>query len=103
MGKYHPTKRYATLTSPEAIRMLRELQGMSQMDLARASNIPQPGISALEKGKERLGVERAESLARALGVHPAVLLYPDLGSTGAEPAKVEARKPRARKRHARAS
>jgi transcriptional regulator with XRE-family HTH domain len=103
MSKYYPTKRYATVTPGEAIRMLRMLQEMSQVDLARATGIPQPGISALESGKEKLGVERAETLAQALKVHPVVLLYPNFGSESAQPAKVRTHKEARAKRHKRAS
>ena len=64
------------LTPGAATRIARELQEMSQAELARMSGIPQPTISAIEKGRVRLGADRAEKLARALRVHPAVLLFP---------------------------
>jgi transcriptional regulator with XRE-family HTH domain len=50
---------------------------MTQADLAQASEIPQPTISSIESGRVTLGAERAEKLARALKVHPAVLLRPN--------------------------
>lgn len=58
------------------MRILRELQGMSQNDLAEASGIPQSTISAIERERINLGVERAKQLARALRCHPAVLVFP---------------------------
>jgi transcriptional regulator with XRE-family HTH domain len=49
---------------------------MSQNDLAAASGIPQSTISAIERDRINLGVERAKLLARALKCHPAVLVFP---------------------------
>lgn len=61
----------------EALKMLRELQGLSQSDLANLTGITQSNISAIENGARQLGRERAIVLAKALRVHPAVLLFPD--------------------------
>ena len=60
----------------ESVRIIRELQEMSQNDLAKATSIPQSTISAIENDKVQLGVERAKLLARALKCHPAVLVFP---------------------------
>ena len=65
------------LTPGNAVRVIRELQGMTQDDLASASGIAQATISSIEHGRVKLGAERAERLARALKVHPAVLLWPN--------------------------
>ena len=70
-------KVHQSLTPGEALRMIRELQGLSQNELAKLSGIPQSNISALENGSRQLGRERAITLAKALHVHPAVLLFPD--------------------------
>jgi transcriptional regulator with XRE-family HTH domain len=59
------------------VRIARELQEMTQADLATASGIAQPTISSIESGRATLGAERAEKLARALKVHPSVLLWPN--------------------------
>jgi hypothetical protein len=40
------------------------------------TGIPQSTISAIERDRVKLGVERAKVLARALKVHPAVLVFP---------------------------
>ena len=63
------------------LRTLRELQGLSQQALAEMSGISQSNVSALESGARMMGRERALALARALRVHPAVLLFPgfDIG------------------------
>lgn len=65
------------LSPGDSLRIARELQEMTQGELAAASGIPQGTISSLEKGRVTLGAERAEKLARALDVHPAVLLWPN--------------------------
>jgi transcriptional regulator with XRE-family HTH domain len=58
------------------VRIARELQEMTQNDLAAATHIPQAAISAIERGRIALGDVRAEKFARALKIHPAVLLWP---------------------------
>lgn len=73
-GTFVPVKA-SKHTPGEALRIARELQEMSQNDLAVRAHIPQSTISAIEAGRINLGVERAKSLARALKVHPAVLLF----------------------------
>ncbi|HFD32094.1 MAG TPA: XRE family transcriptional regulator, partial [Gammaproteobacteria bacterium] len=57
-------------------RILRELQELSQNELANLTGIPQSTISAIENNRVQLGVERAKVLARALNCHPAVLVFP---------------------------
>ena len=58
------------------MRIVRELQGLSQNDLMRRTWIPQASLSAIENNRVRLGVERAKVLARALKCHPGVLVFP---------------------------
>ena len=60
----------------ESVRIVRELQGLSQNQLAEMTGIPQATISAIENDRVRLGVERAKVLARVLKCHPAVLVFP---------------------------
>jgi transcriptional regulator with XRE-family HTH domain len=64
------------LTPGQMLRTLRELQEMSQADLANTSGVSQPAISAIESGAA-IGRDRAVKLATALRVHPAVLMFPD--------------------------
>lgn len=68
---------HTSVTPGEAIRIVREMQGLSQNDLAKLTGISQSNLSALENGSRQLGRERAIILAKALRVHPAVLLFPD--------------------------
>ena len=66
-----------SVTPGEMLRTLRELQEMSQSELAVQTGLSQSNISALETGARNIGRERALVLAKALRVHPAVLLFPD--------------------------
>src|SRR5260370_33950704 len=76
-AEYIPARVRVSLTPGDSVRIARELQEMTQAELAEASGIPQPTISSIESGRVTLGAERAEKLARALKVHPAVLLWPN--------------------------
>lgn len=60
----------------ESVRILRELQELSQVQLSRRTGIPQSTISAIENDRVKLGVERSKVIARALRCHPAVLVFP---------------------------
>jgi transcriptional regulator with XRE-family HTH domain len=60
----------------ESVRIMRELQELSQNQLAELTGMPQSTISAIERDRVKLGVERAKVLARALRCHPAVLVFP---------------------------
>ena len=73
-------KPHATLTTGEVIRMLRELKGWTQNELARRSGISATNISLLENDKVEIGKKRVEQLARALGVHPAIIMFPEYES-----------------------
>lgn len=75
--EFTKAKIHVAVTPGEAIKMIRELQGISQNDLAAITSITQSNISALENGSRQLGRDRAITLAKALQVHPAVLLFPD--------------------------
>ena len=70
-------KVHTAISPGEALKILRELQGLSQNDLSRLTGINQSNISAIENGTRQLGRERTLVLAKSLHVHPAVLLFPD--------------------------
>ena len=76
MSQFRPAKRRVAVSVGESVRIIRELQELSQNQLARLTRIPQATISAIENDRVRLGVERAKVLARALKCHPAVLVFP---------------------------
>lgn len=81
MNEYRPARKRVDVSVGESVRIVRELQGMSQNELARQSNIPQSTISAIENDRINLGVERAKKLARVLRCHPAVLVFPGWEAT----------------------
>jgi len=70
-------KSHATLSTGEVIRMLRELKGWTQGELARHSGISVTNISLLENEKVEIGKKRAEQLAKAFNVHPAIIMFPE--------------------------
>ena len=76
MTEFKRAKRTVSVSVGESVRLIRELQELSQTDLAVLTGIPQSTISAIENERVNLGVERAKVLARALRVHPAVLVFP---------------------------
>ncbi|MGD8843075.1 MAG: helix-turn-helix transcriptional regulator [Gammaproteobacteria bacterium] len=76
MKDYRRAKKSIDVSVGESVRIIRELQGLSQNELADLTGIPQSTISAIENDRVQLGVERAKVLARALQCHPAVLVFP---------------------------
>lgn len=76
MKNYTVAKKQIDVSVGESIRIIRELQEISQNELSKATGIPQSTISAIENDRVNLGVERAKQLARALKCHPAVLVFP---------------------------
>ncbi len=76
MKTFRPAKKRIDVSVGESVRIIRDLQGYSQNELARLTGIPQATLSAMENDRVRLGVERAKILARALKCHPAVLVFP---------------------------
>jgi transcriptional regulator with XRE-family HTH domain len=76
MSNYRKSTKRVDVSPGDSVRILRELQEMSQNDLATATGIPQSTISAIENDRVRLGVDRAKVLAKALRCHPAVLVFP---------------------------
>ena len=75
MADFRPAKRRLKVSVGESVRIVRQLQGLSQNQLAERTGIPQATLSAIENDRVRLGVERAKVLARALKCHPAVLVF----------------------------
>jgi len=76
VSQYRTARRRVALSVGESVRIVRELQELSQNQLAALTGIPQTTISAIENDRVDLGVERAKVLARALKCHPAVLVFP---------------------------
>lgn len=76
MRNYIPARKRVDVTPGESLRIIRELQGLSQNQLSGLCGIPQSTISSIESGRVNLGVERAKTLAVALHCHPAALVFP---------------------------
>jgi transcriptional regulator with XRE-family HTH domain len=76
MRNFSPAKKRVDVSPGESVRIIRELQGLSQSQLAELCGIPQTTISSIENSRVNLGVERAKVLALALRCHPAVLVFP---------------------------
>lgn len=79
-------KSHATLTTGEVIRMLRELKGWTQGELARRSGINATNLSLLENNRLEIGKKRAEQLAKAFNVHPAIIMFPSYEARAIEQA-----------------
>jgi transcriptional regulator with XRE-family HTH domain len=76
MKNYRKAKKTVEVSVGDSVRIIRELQELSQNELASLTSIPQSTISAIENNRINLGIERAKVLARALNCHPAVLVFP---------------------------
>lgn len=76
MNEYQLAKKVCDISVGESVRIIRELQELSQNELAKLTGIPQSTLSAIEHDKINLGLERAKILAKALKCHPAVLVFP---------------------------
>jgi transcriptional regulator with XRE-family HTH domain len=81
MKQFRPAKKRIEVSVGQSVRILRELQELSQNQLAELTGIPQATISAIENDRVKLGLERAKTLARALKCHPAVLVFPGWDAT----------------------
>ena len=86
MSEFKTAKKRVDVSVGESVRIIRELQELSQNELARMSGIPQSTISAIENDRINLGVERAKTLARVLRCHPAVLVFPGWDVAGEQAA-----------------
>lgn len=76
MKNFRPAKQRIKVSPGESVRIIRELQSLSQNQLAELTGIAQATLSAIENDRINLGVERAKVLAKALQCHPAVLVFP---------------------------
>jgi transcriptional regulator with XRE-family HTH domain len=66
MKDYKEAQKRADVSIGESVKIIRELQELSQNELSLITGIPQSALSAIEHDKINLGVERAKVLARAL-------------------------------------
>ena len=64
MSHFRPAGKRIEVTVGESVRIIPELQVLSQNGLAKLSGIPQSTISVVENDRVNLGVERAKYLDR---------------------------------------
>jgi len=76
-NEFVPAKPHSKLTTGEVIRMLRDLKGWTQVELAKRSGISATNISLLENAKVEIGKRRVEQMAKAFAVHPAIIMFPE--------------------------
>ena len=67
----------AILTPAQVVKELRVRKGWTQGVLGEITGIAVPNLSNIESGRSRLGEKRAILLAKALGVRPEFLLFPN--------------------------
>lgn len=72
-----PARKRVAVSTGEAIKMLRELKGWTQEELAQRSGINAKNISMLENEHIDIGKKRAVQLAAAFKVHPAIIMFPE--------------------------
>lgn len=66
-----------SMTPGKMLATLRQLQELTQSELAKLTGMTQANISNMEAGRQQIGRERALMLAKVLKVHPAVILFPN--------------------------
>jgi len=76
MNEFHPAKKRVDVSIGESVRIMRELQELSQNQLSVLTGIPPATLSEIEEGRGNLDIETAKLLAIALKCHPAVLVFP---------------------------
>lgn len=81
-GRFVAARARRPLSVGQSVRIARDLNGLSQNELAERRGIAQSTISAIETNRIKLGAGRAKTLARALKVHPAVSLFPGWRTEG---------------------
>ena len=79
MSEYRKAKKRVNVTPGESVKILRELQKLSQNELAELTSIPQSTISAIERDRVNLGVEQAKVLARSTKVSSGCFGFPWMG------------------------
>ena len=76
-SNFEAAKKHIDLNTADVIKMLRELKGWTQVELSELSGIDSKNISLLENDRVDIGKKRAEQLAKAFGVHPAIIMFPE--------------------------
>ena len=61
MSEVRKAKRRVSVSPGESVRIIRELQELSQNQLADLAGMPQSTVSAIERGRVNLGVDREKT------------------------------------------
>ena len=77
-----PAKPHTSLSTGKVISMLSELKEWTQEELAEKSRISPKNLSGLENGRVDIGKRRAEQLAKAFNIHPAIIMFPEYETSG---------------------
>ena len=77
---FTPARSHMRVSTGEVIQILRQKKGWTQEDLAKRSGMHANNISLLENDRVDIGKRRAEQLAKAFGVHPATIMFPEYES-----------------------
>jgi transcriptional regulator with XRE-family HTH domain len=72
-----PAAPRATLSTGQVTRILRDLKGWIQAQLAVRSGISPTNISLLENDKVDIGKKRAQQLSTAFDIHRAIIMFPE--------------------------
>ena len=81
MKELSPAKKRVEVSVGESVRILRELQELSQSQLSELTGIPQATISAIENGRVNLGVERAKVFCPCSQMSSSRTCIPRLGGS----------------------
>jgi len=84
--EFVPAMPHDRLTSEEVIRRLSDSKGCTQEELAKRSGISPTNLSLLENNRVEIGKKRAEQLAKAFSVHPAIIMFPEYAAEAIETA-----------------
>jgi transcriptional regulator with XRE-family HTH domain len=66
------------ITLGREVRRQREALSLSQEELAERAGLHRNYVGGIERGERNVGIKALFSLARGLGVNPALLLDPNL-------------------------
>lgn len=75
--EFAPATDSMSVAPGEMLATLRQLQELTQSELAKKAGMTQANISSMESGRQQIGRDRALALAKALKVHPAVIMFPN--------------------------
>lgn len=75
MSDYRKARKGIDVSVGDSVRIIRELQELSQNDLAELTGIPQATLSAIENNRVNLGIKHTKNLGRALNCYPSVSVF----------------------------